>query len=297
MSDLFPGFESHWIDTDIGKIFARSGGKGPPLLLLHGFPQTHAEWHEIAPRLAEHFTLILPDNPGYGWSPAPAGAKDHYPYAKRDAGSLMIAVMEALGHARFAVMGHDRGGRIAYRMALDHPGRVERLVILDIVPTVVMWERIATAPSPKTEHWLSLARPKDQPEREILADPDGYLEEKLSLWTKAGTLEAYDPRALRAYRDFFRDPTRIHACCEDYRAGATVDRAADEADLAAGRRIACPVHVVWGAAGIPSQGSSPLAAWSAFAPHATGASVDAGHFIPEENPAGCLAAVLPFLRA
>lgn len=296
-ADLFPGFASHWIDTSIGRIFARSGGSGPPLLLIHGFPQTHVEWHRIAPDLARHFTLVLPDLPGYGWSVAPRGGPDHFPYAKRDMANVLIEAMEALGHARFMVCGHDRGARVAYRMALDHPGRPERVALLDIVPTYVMWERIRAAPSPRTEHWLFLAGPEGEPEREIGRNPTAYLDAKLALWTGDGTLSAYDPRALRHYRDFFNDPSRIHATCEDYRAGATVDLAADEADLAAGRTIAVPVHTVWGSAGIPSAGSSPLEAWRRLAPGATGEAVASGHFIPEENPQGCLAALLPFLSA
>ena len=294
-SDLFPGFQSHWIDTSIGQIFARSGGSGPPLLLIHGFPQTHVEWHRIAPELAKTHTLILPDLPGYGWSVAPEGGAGHFPYAKRDMARILIEVMEKLGHVRFAVAGHDRGARVAYRMALDHPGRVERLALVDIVPTILMWERIRAQASPKTEHWLFLSGPQGQPEAEIGKDPTGYLEQKLALWTKDGTLSAYDPRALQHYRDFFNDPSRIHACCEDYRAGATVDLAADEADKAAGKTIHVPVHVIWGSAGIPSEGTSPLDAWRLFAPKATGEAVDSGHFVPEENPAGMLAALKPFL--
>lgn len=295
--DLFPGFESHWVDTSIGQIFARSGGSGPPLLLVHGFPQTHVEWHRIAPELAKRFTLVMPDLPGYGWSVAPRGDTSHFPYAKRDMAKVLIEVMESLGHVRFMACGHDRGARVTYRMALDHPGRLERIALLDIVPTIVMWERIRAAPSPKTEHWIFLSGPEGVPEAEIGRNPTAYLEEKLALWTKTGTLDAYDNRALQHYRDFFNDPSRIHACCEDYRAGATVDLAADEADKAAGKTIAVPTHVVWGDAGIPSAGASPLDAWKVFAPVATGEPVDSGHFIPEENPAGCLAALVPFLMA
>lgn len=296
-ADLFPGFASHWIDTSVGQIFARSGGSGPPLLAIHGFPQTHVEWHRIAPVLAKHFTLILPDLPGYGWSVAPRGGKDHYPYAKRDMAGLLIEVMEKLGHVRFAVLGHDRGARVAYRMALSHPGRAERLALLDIVPTYVMWQRIRTEVTPATEHWPFLAGPEGVPEKVIGENPAAWQERKLALWTKAGTLAPFDWRALQHYRDFFNEPSRIHACCEDYRAGATVDLAADEEDLAAGRAIDRPVHLVWGDAGIPASGSSPLDAWKALAPHATGVPVDSGHFIPEENPEACLAALLPFLKA
>lgn len=295
-SDLFPSFASHWIDTSIGKIFARSGGKGPPLLLIHGFPQTHVEWHRIAAELAGAFTLVMPDLPGYGWSVAPAEGSNHFPYAKSDMAAILIEVMEQLGHVHFAVVGHDRGARVGYRMALDHPGRIERLALLDIVPTIVMWERIKAAPSPRTEHWIFLSGPKGVPEAEILKDTTRYLESKLSLWSKDGTLKPFDPRALQHYRDFFNEPSRVHACCEDYRAGATVDLRADEADKAAARTIDCPVHAVWGSAGIPSAGASPLDAWKLFAPKVSGEAVDAGHFLPEENPQGTLAALLPFLR-
>lgn len=296
-ADLFPGFASHWIDTSVGQIFARSGGSGPPLLAIHGFPQTHVEWHRIAPVLAKHFTLILPDLPGYGWSVAPRADRDHHPYAKRDMAKIMIEVMEKLGHVRFAVLGHDRGARVAYRMALSYPGRAERLALLDIIPTYRMWERIRAGVTPATEHWLFLSGPEGVPEGIIGQNPTAYLEQKLALWTKAGTLAPFDWRALQHYRDFFNDPSRIHACCEDYRAGATVDLAADEADVAAGLTIDRPVHLVWGDAGIPAAGTSPKEAWQALAPQATGTSVDSGHFIPEENPEGCLSAILPFLQA
>ena len=296
-SDLFPGFKSHWIDTSIGRIFARSGGSGPPLLMIHGFPQTHVEWHKVAPDLARSFTLVLPDLPGYGWSVARAGGPNHAPYAKRDMAKILIEVMEHLGHVHFAVIGHDRGARVGYRMALDHPGRVERLAVVDIVPTIVMWERIRAKVTPQTEHWLFLSGPEGVPEAEILKNTTGYLDAKLSLWSAAGTLAAFDPRALQHYRDFFNEPSRVHACCEDYRAGAGADLAADEADKAAGRTIGCPVHAIWGTAGIPSAGASPLEAWKVFAPDIAGQAVEGGHFLPEENPAGTLAALLPFLKS
>lgn len=295
-ADLFPGFTSHWIDTSIGRIFARAGGSGPPLLLVHGFPQTHVEWHRIAPELAKHFTLILPDLPGYGWSVAPRGGPDHFPYSKSAMARVLIEAMEQLGHIRFAAVGHDRGARVTYRMALDHPGRAERIALIDIVPTYVMWQRIAAAPSPKTEHWLFLSGPEGVPEAEIGKNPIAYLESKLALWSKDGTLAAYDWRALQHYRDSFNEPSRVHAACEDYRAGATVDLVADQKDIAAGRTIDVPVHAVWGSAGIPSAGASPLEAWKQLAPEATGQAVDSGHFVPEENPAGCLKALLPFLK-
>jgi len=296
-SDLFPGFASHWIDTSIGKIFARSGGSGPPLLVMHGFPQTHVQWHKVAPELAKHFTLILPDLPGYGWSVAPdGGPPDHFPYSKSAMAAVMIEVMEALGHIRFAILAHDRGARVAYRMALEQAGRVERLCLLDIVPTMAMWAMIETKPSPRTAHWPFLARPFPLPEDEIKQDPRAFQDHKLSLWTKAGDLSAYDPRALQHYHDFFGDPTRIHALCEDYRAGASVDRLADERDKKAGKTITCPVYIVWGSTGIPSEGPGPVKVWQeTFAPQASGEPVESGHYLTEENPQGVLKAVLPFL--
>jgi haloacetate dehalogenase len=294
LADLFPGFESHWIPTPAGKTFARSGGKGPPLLLVHGYPQSHVMWHRIAPRLAERFHVVCPDLRGYGWSSAPRPDAGHLAYSKSAMADDMIAVMEALGHIRFAAAGHDRGARVAYRLALDHPGRLSRLSVLDIVPTIAMWEMIEASPSPKTDHWLFLAGPAPGPETAILADPWAWQSSKLALWTAAGDLSAYDRRALAHYRAFFDNPDRIRASCEDYRAGATVDRRMDAADRAAGRRIACPVQVLWGNAGIPAAGSGPLAAWRDFAPDAVGAGIASGHFMPEENPEATLAALLAF---
>jgi haloacetate dehalogenase len=294
LADLFPGFSSHWVPTPAGKTFARSGGKGAPLLLIHGYPQTHVQWHRLAPRLAERYHVVCPDLRGYGWSSAPRPDDDHSAYSKRAMAEDMIAVMESLGHIRFAVAGHDRGGRVAYRMALDHPGRVSRLSVLDIVPTIAMWEMIERNPSPKTEHWPFLARPAPEPETHILADPWGWQSSKLAGWTKSGDLKAFDSRALLHYRRFFDSPDRIRATCEDYRAGATRDREQDTADRAAGRTIACPVQVIWGKAGIPAAGGGPLAAWQVFAPRAVGEGVDSGHFMPEENPDATLAALLAF---
>jgi haloacetate dehalogenase len=294
LADLFPGFESHWIPTSAGKIFARSGGEGPPLLLIHGYPQTHVEWHRIAQPLSEHFRVILPDLRGYGWSSAPPSDPLHANYSKRVMAEDMISVMEALGHIRFACVGHDRGARVAYRLALDHPGRLSKLSVLDIVPTIDMWELIESDSGVKADHWPFLAKPAPEPETEIMKSPRGWLEGKLAAWTKAKDLKSYDPRALRHYRAFFDNPDRIAATCEDYRAGATRDREQDAADRAAGNTIACPVQVLWGTAGIPAAGAGPLALWKRFAPVAVGQGIDSGHFLPEENPVDTLAALLRF---
>lgn len=291
--DLFPGFASHWIDTEAGRIFARSGGSGPPLVLLHGFPETHAMWHRIAQGLAETHSVVCPDLRGYGWSSAPRG--DDL-YSKRAMGRDVVAVMERLGHVRFAACGHDRGGRVAYRLALEEPGRIERLALLDILPTAEMWKRIAAGIQPAA-HWDTLARPEPQPETEIGRDPITYFEGLMTRWAGDGSLGAFDPRALAAYRQNWNEPNRIHAFCEDYRAGRTTDRAQDEADLAAGRRIACPSVLLWSAKYLGRGGAeSPLATWRrTFAPDMDGQEVASGHFVAEEAPAETLSALRRFL--
>lgn len=293
LADLFPGFESHWIDTEAGRIFARSGGSGPPLVLLHGFPQTHVEWHRVAPSLAERFTLILPDLRGYGWSAAPR-SEGGAAYTKREMAKDVVELMEKLGHVRFRIAGHDRGGRVAYRLALDHPGRVEKLAVLDIVPTADMWRSMNADRAMQVYHWSFLAQPRPLPETLISKAPRDYLEHTLASWTASKTLDAFDARALTHYRMFFSDPARIHACCEDYRAGATLDREHDESDRAAGRRITAPLLALWGAVGIPASGASPLDLWRDWCDHAEGHAIQSGHFLPEENPDATRDALLAF---
>jgi haloacetate dehalogenase len=296
--DLFPGFESHWIDTDAGRIFARSCGEGPPLVLLHGFPQTHACWHRIAPALAETHAVVCMDLRGYGWSSAPASDAAHVTYSKREMGRDVIVVMESLGHVRFAVVGHDRGARVGYRLALDEPGRVERLALLDILPTAMMWEKIRAGEAAAV-HWPFLARPAPEPEREIGRNPLAYFEGLLAKWSKDGTLGAFDPRALDAYRQSCNEPSRIHAFCEDYRAGASIDAEQDAADLALHRTLTCPTLIVWSdylARGGATE--TPPAVWRrSFAPDIREARVNAGHFVAEEDPAGVLAALQAFLHS
>ncbi len=297
ITDLFPGFESHWIASPEGKIFARKGGKGgagsTPLLLLHGFPQTHVMWHRIAQRLAQQFEVIALDLRGYGWSSAPHGTPDHATYSKRAMGADVLAVMAHFGHAQAHVAGHDRGGRVAYRLALDHPGRVAKLAVLDIIPTSAMWPLIEAAGSTVAQHWKMLARPAPLPEDELKTMPGGTTS-YLAQWSAGGDLKAFDPRALQHYRAFAQDPTRIAAMCEDYRAGATLDRAADEADLAAGHAITAPTLALWGTHGIPAAVPDPLALWRPTAPQVTGHAIAGGHFLPEENPDAVSAALLAF---
>ncbi|MFN8831892.1 MAG: alpha/beta fold hydrolase [Labrys sp. (in: a-proteobacteria)] len=295
--DLFPGFSAHWLDTRAGRLFARSAGSGPPVLLLHGFPQTQIMWHRIAAEIARDRTVILLDLPGYGWSSIPPTTDDHRPYSKRAMAQAVVEAMEALGHVHFALVGHDRGGRVGYRLALDHPGRLSRLAVLDIVPTLEMWDRMDAARALKTYHWAFLAQPDPMPETLIGGAPIAWLEHTLASWTKARSLAAFDRRALSAYRDAFNDPARIHACCEDYRAGAGVDREDDAADRADGRRIAVPMLALWGAAGIPGAGRSPLEVWREWAVSVEGIAIDAGHFVAEENPGETLAALRSFLAA
>ncbi len=297
LADLFPGFASHWIDTSAGKIFARAGGAGPPLLLLHGYAQTNVMWHAVAPALSQHFSLVIADLPGYGWSAVPRAAADHAPYDKRSMAKAMVEVMEQLGFARFRLAGHDRGGRVAYRLALDHPGRLEKLATLDIVPTHAMWHGIDARLAFRIWHWTFLALPAPFPEDMIGRDPVAYWNAKTAPGTKAKSLDCFDPRALAHYRAFFLDPGRIHATCEDYRAGRTTDLAHDDASRAAGQKIACPLLALWGASGIPSEAEAdPLATWHEWATDVRGFAIDCGHYLPEENPAATGKALLDFFR-
>ena len=295
LADLFPGFASHWIATQAGRIFARAGGSGPPLLMLHGFPQTHVMWHRLAPDLAKRFTVIAMDMRGYGWSSAPAsdgGAR----YTKREMGQDVIAVMAELGHARFRLLAHDRGARVAYRLALDHPGHVERLALLDILPTLEVWKNIKSGLTPAA-HWTFLSQPAPVPEKEIGANPDGYFRPTMGKWEKDPQKPVFDPRAMQHYAAAWNDPSRIHAMCEDYRAGAAQDLAADEADIAAKKTILCPVQILTGKSFMTrAQGETPVEVWArTFAPQAIGASIESGHFLAEENAPATLAALEAFL--
>jgi haloacetate dehalogenase len=297
LADLFPGFTSHWIATAAGRIFARAGGAGSPLLLLHGYAQTNVMWHRIAPALAERFALVIPDLPGYGWSDAPRADAEHAPYTKRAMAAAMIEVMERLGHVRFRLSGHDRGGRVGYRLALDHSGRVEKLAVLDIVPTFAMWHGIDARLAYRIWHWTFLAQPAPGPEAIIGKDPVAFWDWKTAPGTKSKDFSSFDPRALAHYRAFFQDPGRIHATCEDYRAGRTTDLAHDEADRAAGRKIRCPLLALWGTAGIPSQVEDPLAIWREWGSDVRGHAIDCGHYLAEENPEATAKALLEFLQA
>jgi haloacetate dehalogenase len=296
MSRLFPGTREHRQTVGGVEIFARIGGEGPPLLLIHGFPQTHAMWHRIAPALMQRFTCVMPDLRGYGFSACPPNDSANAAYSKRAMAKDLIGLMQSLGYRKFAVAGHDRGGRVGYRMALDHPAAVSCLAVLDIVPTYTMWHRFTVKLAMKTYHWLFLAQPNPLPEMLIEQNPVGYLDYTIASWTKSKDLSAFSEDALAEYRTHYATPEHIHATCNDYRAGATYDLKADEEDRAAGRRISCPTLALWGKAGIPSETDNPLAAWREWCDAVEGHGIDAGHFLAEENPDETLLALLPFLE-
>lgn len=297
MSRLFPGTSEHRHRRGDVEIFARTGGAGPPLLLVHGFPQTHAMWHRMAPALLQRFSCVMPDLRGYGLSSCPVNDSANAAYSKREMAKDLVSLMQSLGHERFAVVGHDRGARVGYRMALDSPQVVSCLSVLDIVPTHAMWHKFTVKLAMKTYHWLFLAQPTPLPEMLIEPNPAGYLDYTLASWTKAQDLSAFSPEALAEYRLHYATPEHIHATCNDYRAGATYDLRADEADRTAGRRIACPVLALWGTAGIPSETDGPLETWREWCDDVQGHGIDSGHFLPEENPSATLGALEPFLMS
>jgi haloacetate dehalogenase len=293
LPDLFPGFAERRIRTAANvEIHLRTRGLGPPLLLLHGYPQTHVMWHRIAPQLARHATLVVADLRGYGASSAPPGDAEHTAYSKRAMAQDCLAVMRALGYERFAVAGHDRGARVAYRLALDRPEAVSALAVLDIVPTGEVWRRANAEWALRAYHWPFLAQPAPMPETLIGKDPVRYLEHTLASWARPRNLSPFAPEALEHYRALLRDPARVHAVCEDYRAGAGIDRALDDADMAAGRRIACPTLVLYASHYLAG---SPLDIWRAWCTEVAGAAIASGHFLAEENPDETLAALVPFL--
>jgi haloacetate dehalogenase len=292
---LFEGFESRDLQTPRGTVHARIAGSGPPLLLLHGYPQTHLMWHAVAPRLAERFTVVVADLPGYGDSFRPPVTDDHAAHSKRALADDLIAAMGALGHEAFAVAGHDRGGRVAYRMALDRPEAVSRLAVLDIVPTGEIWAHADDRFALVYWHWPFLAQPAPLPELLILGDPDRFWIAAERMGIKVGD-DRFPQETIDAYRAQLRDPDAVTAMCEDYRAGATVDRAHDDADRGT-RSIACPVRVLWGAHGaLPHFYDDPLELWRTYAPDVTGRGVDgAGHFLAEDAPEDVAADLRAFL--
>jgi haloacetate dehalogenase len=296
-ASFFTGFRVTRVSTPRGAVLAQVGGAGPPLLLLHGYPETHLMWHAVAPSLAERFTVVVPDLPGYGGSFRPPVCADHSGHAKRVLATDLVAAMAALGHDAFAVAGHDRGGRVAYRMALDHPDVVTRLAVLDIVPTGEVWRRADAALALFYWHWAFLAQPAPLPERLILGDPDGFWIAAQRMGLKPGD-PRYPDEILHAYRAQVDDPGFVTAMCEDYRAGATVDREHDDADRGH-RAIACPARSLWGGDGaLPRLYADPLEPWRPYAPEITGRAVPgASHFLVEDAPAEVGAELAAFFGA
>ncbi|MBM2576133.1 alpha/beta hydrolase [Jannaschia sp. Os4] len=266
------------------RIAVRVTGEGPPLVLLHGFPQNHRCWMPVLPRLAERFTCILPDLRGYGDSDAPPDDPAHETYAKRRMAGDVVAVLDALGHARAHVAGHDRGARVAYRFALDHPERLDRLAILEVIPTVAFWDAWDADLAQAAYHWNFLAQPAPMPERLIGGDPSGWIDHTLASWTRAKSLAAFAPDALESYRAQAADPARLAAMCADYRAGYHVDRRIDAKDRAAGRRIAAEMLFVWAEDGFPARSGDPAGEWRRWAERVSDVPVPSGHFAPEEAP-------------
>ena len=288
---MFEGFETKTIETPDTAIHLAVGGSGPPVLLLHGYPQTHAMWHKVAPGLAERFTVVAADLRGYGDSGKPPGGDDHAGYSKRAMAADQVAAMAALGFERFAVVGHDRGGRVGHRMALDHPARVERLAILDIVPTWKIFAETDKEIATDYYHWFFLIQDFDFPERLIGADPEYYLRTKMGKFSASD--DVFTPQAMAEYLRCFSDPATIHASCEDYRAAAGIDLAHDEADLE--RKLDCPVLALWGAKGAMEKNYDVLAAWRERASDVAGRALDCGHYLPEEAPEACAQELAGFL--
>ncbi|MBM3489905.1 MAG: alpha/beta hydrolase [Alphaproteobacteria bacterium] len=287
---MLPGFQQRRIKTSDVTINLELGGSGPPLLLLHGYPQTHAMWHRVAPALAARFTVVAPDLRGYGDSDKPAGDAEHRNYSKRRMAQDQVELMAALGHRRFGLVGHDRGGRVAHRLALDHRAAVERLAVLDIVPTRAMFAQLDRARALGYYHWFFLAQRFDLPERLIGGAPDYYLERLLGGWS--ADLAAFAPEAMAEYRRCFRDPATIHATCEDYRAGAGIDLTHDEADLA--DKLAIPVLALWGEKSGTGRQFDVLACWRERASDVRGRGLPCGHFLAEEAAAATAAGLLDF---
>jgi haloacetate dehalogenase len=282
---MFDGFEARAIDVGDTTIFVRFKGTGPPVLLLHGFPETHLMWHRIAPVLANEFTVVCADLRGYGASARPASTEDHAPYAKRAMARDMTLVMESLGRVSFAVVGHDRGARVAYRLALDHPKRIERLAVLDVIPTGDAFDRADARLALAYWPWSLLAQSAPLPERLILGDPAAVVDDALTNWgTPPG---AVPPEVRAAYVEALSDPATVHGICEEYRAAATLDVAHDQEDRKAGREIECPVQVLWAAGGAldtwyAGEGG-PLGIWRRWGRRVVGRAIGGGHFFPEHN--------------
>lgn len=291
------GFDQQRVPGDGIELSVHVGGAGDPLVLLHGYPQNHMCWSRVASEFAKHFQVIIPDLRGYGDSDAPQDDAEHSVYSKRQMARDVAAILAHFDLKSACVLGHDRGGRVAYRLALDAPELVTKLGIIEIVPTADFWAAWNADLAMKAYHWTFLAQPSPLPERMINADPIAYLDWTLAAWTLGKSLSIFPVNALASYRAQAADPVRIAAMCADYRAGATVDRALDAADRAAGRRITAPVHFLWAEGGFPAQTGDPAAYWRNWADEVTDTSCESGHFVMEENAHAVTDAFLPFFLA
>jgi haloacetate dehalogenase len=290
---VFEGFERVSTRTRDVEINAVRGGSGPPVLLLHGYPQTHAMWHLVAPRLAEDFTVVVADLRGYGDSSKPFGSEDHATYSKRAMAADGVQFMQSLGFESFAVVGHDRGGRVGHRMALDHPNCVTRLAVLDIVPTRHVYATVGKDLATAYYHWFFFIQPYDLPETLIGADPGYYLRKKLGGW--GTSLDTFAPEAVAEYERCF-DLATIHASCEDYRAAASIDLVHDAADRDEGRKLACPLLTLWGGLGVMERLYDVQEVWRGYAHDVRGKPIDAGHFLAEEKPEETTQELVHFLK-
>jgi haloacetate dehalogenase len=292
---LFPGFRELHIETAPGvEIHAVVAGAGEPLLLLHGHPQTLAIWHKVAPALSERFTVVACDLRGYGDSSKPASDEQHFAYSKRTMATDVLRVMQSLGFPNFSVLAHDRGARVAHRLAADFPDAVRRMTLLDIAPTLAMYTQADETFARLYWHWFFLIQPAPLPERLIEADPRAYVREVMG--GRNGSLAAFDPRALDEYARCLSLAGAAHGLCEDYRAAASIDLEHDREDLAHGRKLAMPVQVLWGERGVVHRCFKPLDEWRKVALDVTGHTLPCGHYVPEEAPDALLAAALPFLE-
>lgn len=291
---FFDGFTLETRHANGQSFRLRRGGSGPPLLLLHGNPQTHAMWHRVAPVLAQRFTVIAPDLRGYGFSSKPAVSADHAACSKRAMAADMVALMQGLGHGRFLVVSHDRGARVAQRLALDHPGAVEKLCVMDIVPTLHHFEHADMAFAMGYYHWFWLAQPHPQPERLIAQDVELWFDIHTNREPKDRGF--FHPEARADYLAALREPGTVTAICEDYRAAATIDLAHDRESRAAGLRVTCPLLALWGRKGKIEQWYDALAVWRDYASGpVSGHAVNSGHYLAEEAPGEVLAALDAFL--
>lgn len=291
---MFAGFTTSRLRANGVEINTLIGGSGPPLLLLHGYPQSHLIWHRVAPELARHYTVVATDLRGYGASDKPVGLKDHSNYSKREMAKDQVEVMRQLGFDTFYLCGHDRGGRVSHRLTIDHPDAVKRVMLLDISPTLTMYEQTTMEFARSYWWWFFLIQPTPFPEAMIAAAPDIFLRKKIG-WGFGG-LSAFTAETYAAYLSGVSDPATMHGMCEDYRAAASVDLDHDRVDRDAGQKISCPVNVLWGEHGVVNRCFKPIEDWQCVATDVRGKALPSGHYIPEEVPEALLAEMMAFFR-